>query len=1451
MSWHVRIFHIALLLTLSGVSVSAEDLLSVDDWRVETGASPAGLSISCNGVKLVERDNLSGLLPQDAKVTNRVERNSLITSGSYPFGESGTLAFTRRVSVEGKSAKIVFEYEVSPQAGSSKENKPPRETILEAKYEISLAGGSFAGKPYCFSADAAYTGLVSVGTFAGSPLDQWGSELAVKGVGSLGTVKFDLSREESADTTHRAGGGWGLRYRPQDQMSLWTLCRGSGLGWRGRFECVINTQAVFETKDYLEYQKEMSEPIGPDSFDRYPEFRKRTYLNGWWKTKGFREGQTDDGLEKGYYKVDADLAGWADAAFPILEDKEGERNRAAWYRRDFDVPPDLAGKRVILTFHKVNGKSQIWLNGKKIGEHENVYFIHRAYFKSVTDESFCFDVTDTIQPGKRNTLVVHAVNVQGEYQPGVKEWGSHFGITQPVFYVTRPVVYFRNVLMTPDIASGTMKLECLALNHTGKEAPVSVQAKVTPWNDPKAEPYTVDLGTQTIAPGESTLTLTLPLKNPVLWETDNPYLYVIELQGQFDGKEETLYVERTGFRNFGMRGNLFYLNGTPIFLRGFTDAQGASTCFVDGGRRFLNGHQVVYQYLKWQKYLNHNHVRFHTQLWPEVWYDICDELGFLVCNEYVQPMRELANPEEIRGDRISDLDLNRLPKTSRMKAVITQWVTNLHNHPCSAVWSGGNEIHDFRWGKAVSELLAIVYDTVKAADRQNRPMTATSGGEIQRFNPPTKTDYLDNHIYADYPWWSVDRLDPAIDDFRARFSKAYGRKAFPFVDGEFHGIHLRNRVPRPWSLFDEQGNISRKGYVQMLGWNRLARNPQDWFLNLFTWHVQCIGVRMTTTRWEKDGVYEAARMPLEIRRTAGERMAGFEHFCTETVTMYDWYNLRPLPGAEAFRKILAPEFVCIKFPFRKHLFAGGDFECNVWALNDTRKDMSGVRVEAMFVHDGKEYGKETLDVGTLPVGARAIRKYKVKLGDDWPAGKYDVRVKMYVGEKMVADGAYRCHVENANVYAFVKTSRRVLLHDPAGRASKGALPEHGTTAVMETYGIPYKPFTPDALDDADVLVLGKDAMDGTMFQNAKKIRSWLERGGRLVIFEQSSDGPIPFLPAISIETVLPYSYSDPIDETNPALKGLDHQDFFLWNPSSVGTNVFRKLMQPLNEGVVCSGGVGATSKTASFGMTACEYRIGKGLCFITMLEATERFREDSVATRFLRNVLEYTLTDAWDGSHAFGFDGGVLEPVLARKDMFFVDLRKHANRAFADEESDDGKGGWDDNGPRSDMKLLPVGERRMGRVIYNIIDPKTNNNKSCIVLAGTVKPRQDKQAMGIQVGKKTKRLYFLQVGCYTANDGQQIGKYRVHYSDGQVLEVPLVAGVNIADWSPFGGGAPTQALPVWKGDSGSFPATLYQFAWDNPRPDVEITSMDMFSAMKRGMPVLVAITGEIAPAGKR
>ena len=56
-----------------------------------------------------------------------------------------------------------------------------------------------------------------------------------------------------------------------------------------------------------------------------------------------------------------------------------------WYRRHFQVPAELHGKRLLLHFGAVDYHARVWLNGQLMGEHRGGY------------TPFVFDVTDNVR----------------------------------------------------------------------------------------------------------------------------------------------------------------------------------------------------------------------------------------------------------------------------------------------------------------------------------------------------------------------------------------------------------------------------------------------------------------------------------------------------------------------------------------------------------------------------------------------------------------------------------------------------------------------------------------------------------------------------------------------------------------------------------------------------------------------------------------------------------------------------------------------------------------------------------------------------------------------------------------------------------------------------------------------------------------------------------------------
>ena len=112
-------------------------------------------------------------------------------------------------------------------------------------------------------------------------------------------------------------------------------------------------------------------------------FRKT--LSGSWKFQLFPDVQS---VQKEFYLEDADLSDWDDIVVPSMWQMEGYgvphytnskypfpidppnvpvENPTGCYVRDFEIPENWDGKRIILTFRGVDSFFYVWVNGKKAG----------------------------------------------------------------------------------------------------------------------------------------------------------------------------------------------------------------------------------------------------------------------------------------------------------------------------------------------------------------------------------------------------------------------------------------------------------------------------------------------------------------------------------------------------------------------------------------------------------------------------------------------------------------------------------------------------------------------------------------------------------------------------------------------------------------------------------------------------------------------------------------------------------------------------------------------------------------------------------------------------------------------------------------------------------------------------------------------------------------------------
>lgn len=197
---------------------------------------------------------------------------------------------------------------------------------------------------------------------------------------------------------------------------------------------------------------------------------------------------------------------------------------------------------------------------------------------------------------------------------------------------------------------------------------------------------------------------------------------------------------------------------------------------------------------------------------------------------------------------------------------------------------------------------------------------------------------------------------------------------------------------------------------------------------------------------------------------------------------------------------------------------------------------------------------------------------------------------------------------------------------------------------------------------------------------------------------------------------------------------------------------------------------------------------------------------------------------------------------------FHVDLSKLVSRSFADEQADDGQGGWNDQGPTTDLRTFPTGRQVLNDVPFQVLSPK-----GCVVLKSLPRPQGKDlpSRVVIPIKRKADVLYFLHSGAWLGG-GAHHWSYIILRGDGTSETIRVVGGENIRDWSdpnaamPLDREYPTTTRVAWTGKNQTFAkVSVYMMAWVNSHTWCDVTSVEMVAG-ERGVPLLVAITGGLA-----
>ncbi|WPJ95620.1 hypothetical protein SH580_19565 [Coraliomargarita algicola] len=203
----------------------------------------------------------------------------------------------------------------------------------------------------------------------------------------------------------------------------------------------------------------------------------------------------------------------------LLNEDGGDVRRktgiAAWFQRRFTLPEaPQANQRVLLHFGGMAFKSEVWLNGTKLGE------------PLLGQLPISFDVTDVLRTNGSNELLVGLSDREGLLDVAHKTYiapasGVAMGIWGDVELQLVPSVRIDDVFVKTSVKERRLDLEVTLVNASAQSATLSVGAMIT---DVKQQPETqIELSQVTLAAGESkTILLSKDWIAPHLWFAIRP-----------------------------------------------------------------------------------------------------------------------------------------------------------------------------------------------------------------------------------------------------------------------------------------------------------------------------------------------------------------------------------------------------------------------------------------------------------------------------------------------------------------------------------------------------------------------------------------------------------------------------------------------------------------------------------------------------------------------------------------------------------------------------------------------------------------------------------------------------------------------------------------------------------------------------------------------------------------
>ena len=479
------------------------------------------------------------------------------------------------------------------------------------------------------------------------------------------------------------------------------------------------------------------------------------------------------------------------------DDQPGYRRSASWFKKNLPIATIDSNKLYKLYFEGANITTNVYVNGKQVGEHIGGYI------------GFTFDITNFIHEGNNEVLVRVDNSYNIEIIPSQKSDFIIFGgITRDVWLLSMSKSNIDNIkITTPQVSEKSASLKVVAT--TKNLSTVSDFEYLAQLTNPKGKVVATKKGKIT---GETTSIDFTEIKNPELWDVNKPNLYSVSVSLLEKGIQKDKLEDKVGFRWYEFKDNgPFYLNGKRVLIRGTHRHEELAGV---GAAMSNEQHRKDFESIK---EMGANFVRLaHYPQDPEV-YKACDELGLLVWDELPWCRGGIGNAEW----------------QTNSKNMLVEMINQNYNHPSIILWSLGNEmgwLPDFPDGDNTAKMTSFLSELNDMAHQ----IDPTRKTVIRKYEEGSKiVDVFSPSIWSGWYSGSYKSYKKAIDKYKLDYKH--------FIHAEYGGDSQVGRHSE--NPINGEGIIKTEGWEEAIVQTKVANIAQigDWsenyIVDLFDWHL--------------------------------------------------------------------------------------------------------------------------------------------------------------------------------------------------------------------------------------------------------------------------------------------------------------------------------------------------------------------------------------------------------------------------------------------------------------------------------------------------------------------------------------------------------------------------------------------------------------------------------------